>query len=104
MPGKSTSKRSAPGKTSSTASKKQLKPSLLDLKPPTKQKKRAKGAHKAADTDVREQLDGDREALRVALDDGSKKKPLLQKKEAPKELAQAGDPLAQSMDELLDMF
>lgn len=32
------------------------------------------------------------------------KKPLLQKKEAPKELAQAGDPLAQSMDELLDMF
>ncbi|GAA5833294.1 hypothetical protein JCM9279_001485 [Rhodotorula babjevae] len=108
MPGKS-SKRTATSssststkhRSSSTASTK-LKPSLLGLKPPIKPSK--KGTHKARDADVRARLDGDRDALRAALEGPNKDKPLVEKKEAPEELARGGDSLAQSMDEVLDLF
>ncbi|GAA5897866.1 hypothetical protein JCM8208_003178 [Rhodotorula glutinis] len=110
MPGKRTqpSKRTATlfsastkHRSSTTASAK-LKPSLLGLKPPVKPSK--KGTHKARDADVRAKLDDDRDALRAALEGPDKNKALVEKKEAPKELARGGDSLAQSMDEVLDLF
>lgn len=78
---------------------------------------------------MRAQLDGDRDALRAALAGpdqvrfllggaelramlcgvpltryDTQTKALVQKKEEPKELARGGDSLAQSMDEVLDLF
>ncbi|KPV74983.1 uncharacterized protein RHOBADRAFT_44500 [Rhodotorula graminis WP1] len=118
MPGKRTqsSKRAATPSSSkhrsSTSAPSNLKPSLLGLKPPVKPSKKgsaAAGHHKARDADVRARLDSDRDALRAALEGPDKDRPsqnkaLVEKKEAPKELARGGDSLAQSMDEVLDLF
>ncbi|BGP48591.1 hypothetical protein JCM10450v2_004467 [Rhodotorula kratochvilovae] len=105
MPGKCTqpSSRSATPKSRSSASSTNLKPSLLGLKPPAKPKGK-KSTNKARDQDAREKLDGEREALRMALEGPDKNKPLVQKKEAPAELARGGDSLAKSMDDVLDLF
>ncbi|GAA5921724.1 hypothetical protein JCM3775_001784 [Rhodotorula graminis] len=113
MPGKRTqsSKRTATPSSSkhrsSTSAPSNLKPSLLGLKPPVKPSKKgsaAAGHHKARDADVRARLDSDRDALRAALEGPDKNKALVEKKEVPKELARGGDSLAQSMDEVLDLF
>ncbi|GAA5983986.1 hypothetical protein JCM10908_006003 [Rhodotorula pacifica] len=95
---------SSSAKTRSYASK--PKSSLLGLKPTQPSKAKAKrGAQKAKDADVRAELDGGNLAgLRQALASTDKNKPLVEKKQAPAELAKGGDSLAKSMDEVLDLF
>ncbi|KAG0664615.1 hypothetical protein C6P46_001211 [Rhodotorula mucilaginosa] len=99
---------SASSKTRSHASTSKPKPSLLGMKPapaPTKGKSKKRAAQKARDADVRAELDGGNlSGLRQALKSADKSKPLVEKKQAPAELAKGGDSLAKSMDEVLDLL
>ncbi|GAA5835816.1 hypothetical protein JCM3766R1_005856 [Sporobolomyces carnicolor] len=66
----------------------------------TKQSKKQK-VHKAKDVDLRDQLNEEDLELRKALEvNTDPAKPIVEKKEAPKELAQRGSELASAMDEL----
>ncbi|POY75169.1 hypothetical protein BMF94_1801 [Rhodotorula taiwanensis] len=114
MPGKRTSssatassKSSSSTKTRSQTSKStQGKPSLLGTKaaPPSKGKAK-RAAQKVKDADVRAELDGGNLAgLRQALGSADKNKPIVEKKQAPAELAKGGDSLAKSMDDVLDLL
>ncbi|GAA6028460.1 hypothetical protein JCM8097_007039 [Rhodosporidiobolus ruineniae] len=94
---------SSKNKSTASSSSRSLKPSLLPLKP-HQAKLKSKKPHKAADRDAREKLDQDGLHLRAALDEVVRDKPLVKKKEAPAELAQGGDPLAQSLDDLSVAF
>jgi hypothetical protein len=96
---------------------------------PTKGKSKKRAAQKARDADVRAELDGGNlSGLRQALKSADKvcglqvsghllvrdkvltqrffgqSKPLVEKKQAPAELAKGGDSLAKSMDEVLDLL
>ncbi|GAA5999989.1 hypothetical protein JCM10207_006004 [Rhodosporidiobolus poonsookiae] len=96
MPGKRATPASKPSSKTKSSASRPLKPSLLGLKPPAGKAK--KGAQKVRDSTVREKLDQSGMELREALQ--SQNKPLVEKKQAPAELARGGDPLAQSMSEL----
>ncbi|GAA5900804.1 uncharacterized protein JCM6883_004660 [Sporobolomyces salmoneus] len=105
-----------PAKSSSTKTKSSKSTSARSLKAPgsllpltkklatAKQNKKQK-VHKAKDIDLRDQLNEEDISLRRALEaDNQPKGPIIERKEAPKELAQRGSELAEAMDELAMAF
>ncbi|GAA6063036.1 hypothetical protein JCM10212_001015 [Sporobolomyces blumeae] len=85
----------------STSSRPLKSSSLLPLSKPAKEQVRKKRTHKAKDVDLRDQLNGQDDILRRALERNQPAEPIVKKKEpAPKELGPAGSDLAKAMDEL----
>ncbi|GAA5983616.1 hypothetical protein JCM5350_004886 [Sporobolomyces pararoseus] len=102
MPSKSSTSKT---KSSKSTSSRSLKPStsLLPLahKSATAKKNKKPKVHKAKDLDLRDQLNEEDTSLRKALEAKNEPKgPIIEKKQAPKELGQGGSDLAKAMDEL----